>query len=274
MFSLIEVSAVESDAAGFDSVLGDTPPSKGWSAPTVELGFPADADDPTLTSDLLELHFNHMDDIAVATRASPGDPWGEYQLVAMLLSPMKDSTPDLAPDGLTMYLASDRADTIGDYDIYVASRANRGGTWSLPTHVSGLSGTGPDHSASIDATGRFLVFCSNDTIFTTSRQDAGSVWTVPKTEAIISSSDGEDGTFLMPDGLTVYFDSDRPGGPGNSDLYVATRPTLTDPFEAPVLVEGVNSSDDDADAWVSPDGRHLYFISQRSGNRLLYHSTR
>ncbi len=38
---------------------------------------------------------------------------------------------------------------------------------------------------------------------------------------------------LLADGLTLHFSSDRPGGLGGMDGYVAARPTLDDPFGAP-----------------------------------------
>jgi len=44
----------------------------------------------------------------------------------------------------------------------------------------------------------------------------------------INTSDADGTTYISPDGLTLYFSSDRPGGYGQYDLWVATRPTRGD----------------------------------------------
>jgi WD40-like Beta Propeller Repeat len=49
------------------------------------------------------------------------------------------------------------------------------------------------------------------------------------------------------DGLRLYFVSDRPGGAGGSDLWVARRTTVADPWSIPVnLGPSVNGKDMDA----------------------------
>ena len=73
---------------------------------------------------------------------------------------------------------------------------------------------------------------------------------------------------LSADGLTLIFASNRPGGFGGDDLWMATRPDIDQPFSQPVnLGERVNSSRDDTAATLSSDGRRLIFASNRSGGR-------
>ncbi|MBN2272418.1 MAG: protein kinase [Sedimentisphaerales bacterium] len=71
---------------------------------------------------------------------------------------------------------------------------------------------------------------------------------------------------ISPDGLTLYWDSKRPGGLGYYDIYMSTRDTKDDPW-GPAMNLGpmINSSSTDASAWVSPDNLELYFASYRSG---------
>jgi len=73
---------------------------------------------------------------------------------------------------------------------------------------------------------------------------------------------------ISSDGLSLYFDSDRPGGLGAVDLWVSTRANVSDAWGAPVnLSPLVNSSSVDCQPGISADGLSLYFRSNRSGGR-------
>ncbi|MHC4500882.1 MAG: hypothetical protein ACYS21_17420 [Planctomycetota bacterium] len=83
---------------------------------------------------------------------------------------------------------------------------------------------------------------------------------------IVNSSFGDMGASISSDGLSLYFDSDRPGGYGKTDIWVATRETINDPWGEPVnLGPTVNSSKIDWDVYISFDGLELYFRSHRPG---------
>ena len=71
---------------------------------------------------------------------------------------------------------------------------------------------------------------------------------------------------ISPDGLEFYFGSRRPGGYGDTDLWVATRATKDDswgePFNlGPLLNTGVRESVGS----ISSDGLNLYIQSRRAG---------
>jgi len=71
---------------------------------------------------------------------------------------------------------------------------------------------------------------------------------------------------VSADGLTLCFNSNRPGGYGRFDIWMITRATKNDPWGAAVnLGPKVNSSSSDADPWISADGLELYFSSKRPG---------
>ena len=62
------------------------------------------------------------------------------------------------------------------------------------------------------------------------------------------------------------FYSNRPGGVGSTDLWVATRDTLGQVWSTPVnLGATVNSASTDFHPAMSSDGRELYFASERPG---------
>ena len=80
---------------------------------------------------------------------------------------------------------------------------------------------------------------------------------------------------ISTDGLMLYFVSDRPGGSGTDDVWVATRTTKSDPWSPPVnLGPTVNSPARDQVPCVSSDGLELYFASNRSGHWDMWVATR
>jgi hypothetical protein len=82
----------------------------------------------------------------------------------------------------------------------------------------------------------------------------------------INSSADDGGPNLSPDGLSLYFCSNRAGGRGGWDIWVATRPTLSAPFTSPVnLGSAINSNSDETDPHISADNRTLVFTSSRLG---------
>lgn len=71
---------------------------------------------------------------------------------------------------------------------------------------------------------------------------------------------------ISKDGLSLYFFSDRPGGFGGNDIYVAQRASVDDPWGPPIdLGPTINTEHDDSAAWLSLDGHQLYFTSSRPG---------
>lgn len=79
----------------------------------------------------------------------------------------------------------------------------------------------------------------------------------------VSSEYSEVRLAVSPDGNTMLWGSkDRPGGPGSYDIWMITRTGET--WSAPASV-GFNTADKDYDPAYSPDGRHVYFFSNRPG---------
>ena len=105
---------------------------------------------------------------------------------------------------------------------------------------------------------------------------ANSEWSVPVSLSeepggkAINSPFNEQAPSLSPDGLSLYFGSNRPrpGGSTDTDLWVSHRScTGTDcPWETPVnLGPVVNSSVGDNGPSLSLDGHLLFFTSARTG---------
>ena len=70
---------------------------------------------------------------------------------------------------------------------------------------------------------------------------------------------------VSPDGLSLYFQSDRPGGFGSSDLYVSHRDSKDAPWGEPQnLGPSINSAANEVATAISPDGETLFFIREPS----------
>ena len=84
----------------------------------------------------------------------------------------------------------------------------------------------------------------------------------------VNSPAEEWGVSLSADGLSLYFSSKRSGGQGNNDIWVSTRATKEDDWANPVnLGPPVNSSAEEGNPCISPDGLELYFNDHPAGPR-------
>jgi WD40-like Beta Propeller Repeat len=88
---------------------------------------------------------------------------------------------------------------------------------------------------------------------------------VPGASAELNTPSLDGCPFTSPDGRSLYLASDRPGGLGGIDIWVARRTHRSDPWGPPRnLGAPVNSTADDF--CPSPtSGRRLYFVSGRAG---------
>ena len=105
-----------------------------------------------------------------------------------------------------------------------------------------------------------------DDIWMATRETTDEPFAAPVNLTGINTSHHEFSPTLSADELSIFFSSDRPGGRGNFDLWMATRPTKSAPFASPVnLGSPVNSSVGDFSPCLSADGLSLYFNSSRGG---------
>lgn len=252
-----------------------------------ELAAPLQDDDPTLPADMLEIFFDSerpggptagLGDIWVATRSAITQPFGPPVLVAELASLEDDTSPDITPDGLTMYFGSERASP-GDRDLYVTTRPDRTSPWSAPIRLGEIA-TSLDESSAIESTDRLtLLYASSQTgmfaLYTATRSAVGQPWGgVTRVMEISASGLAASQHWANGDLTLVYFNSIRAGESLDDDIYVASRPDRSVPFGTPVLVSELSAPGIDADAWLSPDLRTLYFMSKRAGGGDIFVATR
>ncbi len=70
---------------------------------------------------------------------------------------------------------------------------------------------------------------------------------------------------LSPDGKTLYFVSDRPGGLGGKDIYYSERGADGNWGNAINIGAPINTADDEEGVYIHPDGKTLYFSSKGHG---------
>ncbi|MCP4228905.1 MAG: hypothetical protein GY771_01985, partial [bacterium] len=182
-----------------------------------------------------------------------------------------DIKPNILANGLTLYFTSNRPGGSGSFDLWVTTRPTTDGPWGTPVNLGPtVNSSVRDITSVISADGLSLFFGSNRSggsggrdIWVTIRATTEDDWGTPvNLGSTVNSSYWDNSPSISADGLSLFFDSKRPGGSGGTDLWVTTRPTSDDPWGAPVnLGPTVNSSASDGLPGISADGLTLFFSS-------------
>ena len=246
----------------------------------------ADDDKPTLTADRLEIYFlstrdggPRSGDVWRSTRADPTSAWDAPSVVDEVSSPSHEKSPAVSPDGLTLWVASDRSGGQGGLDIWVSTRPDRNSAWSTPSPVTALNTSGdeiprpPGQGGLVMPIGVRPSSASDYQIAFASRASTDGPWAAPQLLTEVDTANTDVDGFLGDDGLTLHFSSDRQNK-GDQDLFIAHRADAAGPFGGFAPIAELNSSHDDRDPWLSADGAEIYFSSDRSGSLKIYRATR
>ena len=190
-------------------------------------------------------------------------------------SSSRDRGSTLPSDGLTMLFYSDRPGGLGEDDLWMTTRTTTTDPWQTPVNLGPPVNTSSGESGvTISEDGLTLFFMSarpggvgNGDLWMTSRTDSSSPWQSPvNLGPTVNSSSWEVNADLSADGLTLFFQSNRPGGYGSWDLWMTTRTGSSDPWQPPVnLGPTVNTSSGDGAPNISNGGLTLFFSSRRPG---------
>lgn len=168
----------------------------------------------------------------------------------------------ISPDGHTaLWFSRDRPGGAGGYDIWVAHRTAAG--WGAATPAPFNSPT-RDFDPAFSADGRFVYFCSDrpggsggDDIYRVA-VTADGFGTPVNLGPQVNSAGNEFAPMLSPDGRTLLFSSDRPGGAGGHDLYTAAH--RRGHFARAVRLTGaINTAANEFDATFLGDGATIVF---------------
>ena len=216
--------------------------------------------------------------ILCGTRGANADfAFGEpvnLRSVIPAIDPAHEAVDCLSTDGLEMYIESDRAGGHGSWDIWVLRRTSVDEDWGPPENLGPIVNSPYyESSISISADGLTLHFMSSrpggsggQDIHVSTRPSKSAPWCQPvNLGPRINTAANDGGPWMSANGLELYFRSNREGGCGGYDIYVARRTTANDAWDDPVnLGSAVNSAYDDMIQSLSPDGRVLFFC-ERAG---------
>jgi hypothetical protein len=194
-----------------------------------------------------------------------------------LNSPYNDGMGSISPDGLTVYIFSDRPGGYGMGDIYVATRATVYGDWGTPVNLGPLINTsGDEWFATISPNGLELYFASKRIgghggldLYVVTRGAISEPWgSRQNLGPAINGPGNDDAARLSQDALTMYYCSCSvwPTSVGSCDIWMTQRPNLSGSWQTPaILSSNVNSPAADAGPVVSVDELTLFLASKRSG---------
>jgi hypothetical protein len=198
----------------------------------------------------LELYFSStrpgglgLEDIWVTRRESKDDTWDPpVNLGPPVNSSERDYGAFMSSEDLELYFNSMR---VGHHDIYVTRRATTSDAWGVPVNLGPVV-NGPSHdiAPNLSADGRYLFFSDHPRyglpaipirsggfggadIWVTSRPATSDAWGVPvNLGPMINTATDDCMPNLSPDGSTLYFASNRPGGYGGPDGDIWQAPIL------------------------------------------------
>lgn len=191
-----------------------------------------------------------------------------------------DKGPVLTNDDKTIVFTSRRPsgdksnmDKEGDFgyfdDVYESYWNEEKKAWMQADMIRGpINSEGYDACNSISADGMYMFIYRNDPtqarggeIFMSKKASSGK-WKNPEIMLKpINTSYYEDGACLSPDGNTLYFISERPGGLGRGDIWISKK--LASGLWAEPVNPGapVNTPYDENGLYIYPDGKTLFFCS-------------
>jgi Tol biopolymer transport system component len=191
----------------------------------------------------------------VAGLDTSGDLWG----------------PSLSADGLTLVFGAGSPET-----IFAATRAERGGPFKAGTALAGVNRAGSEGTPFLSADGLSLYLYSmaeteggagERNLERATRAKVADNFGAPAPLATLNTPADEQNPWVSADELRIVFDSNRPGGEGGADLWLARRPARTGDFEAPQNLDELNSSGSEEGATLSADELNIFFASSRTGGQ-------
>ena len=189
----------------------------------------------------------------------------------------------ISKDGLSLYFGSNREGAVGTTegsDLYVTQRATVNDPWGPPQKVEALCSAGDDNAPTFSPDGHWVYFGSDRPggsgamdIWVAHRQDKDDDfgWETPvNLGPLLNSPQNDDGPTYFEDEdavVSLYFNSQRPGGQGDYDIYVSHATGDDHLSFGPVTnVTEINSPRRDTRTTIRRDGLELFITSNRTGS--------
>jgi len=221
--------------------------------------------------------------------ATMASEWSQAENLGIEVnSGFEDFAPHLSSDGLALYFASNRPESVGGEDLWVSRRSSRHEPWGAPTNLGPAINTGANERSPALSRNRRLLFFATDRegglggldIWLSWRADPdddfgwqppvnlGTGINSPATDAGPSFFEGGDLRHDRRGGRRtpipqLYMASSRPGGPGGLDIYLGSVPGG---WSGPLsLVTELSSPQADLTPAVRRDGLEVIIASSRPG---------
>jgi hypothetical protein len=263
---------------------GSCPKPKGNFGPAVLLDINSEAQETGmwLSPDGMAVYFESTRaggkgryDLWTARRATPGDAFRPATLVANLNTAVDDMTAWLSPDERRIYFQT--GDLVGE--LQIASRADTSAPFGRPARIPGLYSGSNETTPWLTENELRIYFATGRgkkmDIYLANRSTRDEAFTNARPVPGLDSDDNEISIAVSPDERTIFFGSDRPGGKGLGDVWMAERGGRDAPFVEVVNVAAINGPSEDLPAFLSRDECTLYFASDRDGGVFdLYATTR
>ncbi|HYS00626.1 MAG TPA: hypothetical protein VEO58_16525 [Gemmatimonadales bacterium] len=215
-------------------------------------------------------------------------PWGApMNLGPVVNSPYNDNSPAISKDGLSLYITSSpsppppgvRPGGRGGADIWVSQRASTDAPWGPPVDLGpNINTGGADGVPNLSIDGHRMYFhstgrggCGAADLFVSRRQDARDDfgWELPENlGCVVNSPFADNGPVIFEDDATgittLYFNSLRPGGLGDADIYVSTL-QADGTFGPAALVRELSSPFRDTRVAIRRDGLEIFLSTGRPG---------
>jgi hypothetical protein len=262
-----DANAGGDDAADVDASMIVTPDAPPDGPPYIAWGTPAlltslettgsGEDDPTISNDKLTVILKAAptgqtdDDLYMCTRTALTDTFTCALITALNATPSQESSPEISPDGLTLYFSSDRV-TAGNGDVYKSTYSN--GMWGAPVMDADLSvGNVGDHAISPD--GLTAVTIHSGTFYVFSRATTSAAWGTGTVHNELTTGVTSVAAPTITNGAqTIYFHAGSP-----RDIYVSHR-NANGTFQTATAVAELNTTATrDAAPFVLQSDKYMIF---------------
>ncbi|MCA9150837.1 MAG: PD40 domain-containing protein, partial [Planctomycetales bacterium] len=202
----------------------------------------ANENHPAMSSDGLTLYFFSNrpggiggTDIWTSTRDAIDSDWTAPANFAAANTPANEFINFVSEDGNTLLF--NNGDPLHEDRIYQLTRVANQDEWGTPMLLpapinDGLSGS---RAGNLSADGLIMMFESdraggagNSDIWEAVRPSIDEPWSVKSHDSNINSAVDDVYPVISPDGLTLFFGSQRDGGYGGFDIWVSMRDTVED----------------------------------------------
>jgi len=176
-----------------------------------------------------------------------------------------------SPDNSGLYFSTNRpvvykSDTLKGSNNWFTAR--KGDGWDEPELINEYFDTSKNDRIQSISTSKNLYITravpdKKNNIFVSRFADGGFQAPEPL-KGLVNSEFGEGRPFIAPDESYLIFQSDRPGGFGNNDLWISF-PEGNEYWGIPLnLGKQINSESSDFGPFISPNGKYLFFSSYRT----------